>query len=63
MKRPEVDLKGLYTVHEACTLLGISRRTLKRYLDYGAIEHHVRKADHRIVFYGADLLKCYTTTI
>lgn len=61
MKRPIVDPTELYTVAETCSLLGITRRTLNRYTQAGAIKCQQRIADRRIVYYGEDILRCYYT--
>lgn len=56
-----VDPHEIYTIPEACRALGIDRRTLCRYTAAGAITSHIRKADGRIVYFGADISKCYYT--
>jgi predicted site-specific integrase-resolvase len=59
MKKPDVIPDELYTVPETCKALGINRRTLRRYTNAGAIACHIRNADNRIVYLGADIFKCY----
>ncbi|MBR1510548.1 MAG: helix-turn-helix domain-containing protein [Bacteroidales bacterium] len=62
MKKPNVNPTEPYTVPEACMAMGITRRTLYRYTEAGALKAHRRKADNRIVFWGKDLLNCYYST-
>lgn len=59
MKKPIVEPKEIYTIPEACRVLGIDRRTLSRYTESGAIRCHRRKADNRIVYFGEDITLCY----
>ncbi len=61
MRKPNVNPEDLLTIPECCRALGIDRRTLRRYTDAGAIVSHIRKADNRIVYYGADIIKCFYT--
>ena len=60
MKKPNVTENEIYTIQEACKALGIDRRTLRRYANAGCITMHIRTADNRIVFFGQDILKCYS---
>ena len=41
--RPNIDYTGSYTVTQASTLLGISRRTLRRYEAAGYIVAHLNR--------------------
>ena len=59
MKKPNIDLDGLYTIPEVCDVLGIDRRTLRRYTIAGSIVSHVRVSDNRIVYKGLDIHNCY----
>lgn len=59
MKRPEVTATEIYTIPETCRLLGVDRRTLRRWTSAGSIACHIRRCDGRIVYVGADIAKCY----
>lgn len=63
MKKPIVKPGELYTIPEACKVLGIDRRTLSRYTEAGAIKSHIRTADKRIVYFAEDITKCYYTVV
>ena len=63
MTKPNATLDELYTVPETAKLLGIDRRTLRRWTLAGSIRSHIRKCDGRIVYTGADIIKCYSTII
>ena len=59
MKFPEVNLNAIYTIPETCKILGIDRRTLKRWTSNGGIKAAIRKCDGRIVYSGAAIHNCY----
>lgn len=59
MRKPNVVLDDIYTIPETCDLLGIDRRTLRRWTVAGSITSHIRTCDGRIVYTGADIHKCY----
>ncbi|MBQ6254715.1 MAG: helix-turn-helix domain-containing protein [Bacteroidales bacterium] len=63
MKKPEVIPDEIYTIPETCKVLGIDRRTLRRYTTAGSITCHIRKADQRIVYRGQDISDCYYSII
>lgn len=63
MTKPNATPDELYTVPETAKLLGIDRRTLRRWTLAGSIPSHIRKCDNRIVYIGKDILKCYSTLI
>ena len=59
MKKPDANPEDIYTIPEACKLLGIDRRTLRRWTQAGIPKAHIRKCDNKIVYLGKDLLSCY----
>lgn len=63
MKKPIVDPTELYSIPETCAILGIDRRTLRRYTKAGSITCHIRKCDGRIVYFGSDITLCYSTVV
>ena len=63
MKKPNVVITEIYTIPQTCEILGIDRRTLRRYTASGTITAHIRACDKRIVYYGDDIAKCYYTVI
>lgn len=63
MKEPHVDPQKLYTPTEAMSHLGICRRTLDRYAEYGTIKYQVRAAGNRRVYTGQAIIDCYYTMV
>lgn len=63
MKKPVVIMEELYTIPQTCEILGVDRRSLRRFTAAGAIASHVRCADGRIVYYGKDIYDCYYRVI
>ena len=63
MTKPKATPDELYTVPETAKLLGIDRRTLRRWTQAGSIRSHIRKCDNRIVYLGEDILNCYSNII
>lgn len=59
MKTPVVNHDQLYNIPETCKVLGIDRRTLRRWTQAGSIAAHIRKCDGRIVYFGKDILACH----
>lgn len=56
--RPNIDYTGSYTVTQASTLLGISRRTLRRYESSGLVVAHLNKLGRR-KYSGRELIKLW----
>lgn len=54
---PNVILTSRYDTKEACTLLGITRKTLLRYTKYGTIKCGYRKATMKRFYTGLAILK------
>lgn len=61
--KPEVDPIGLYNQKQTAAALHVCRHTLKRYIEAGAIKPRRRKAGRGVVFSGADIIKCWRTTL
>lgn len=58
-ERPRVTSDGRYPVMKTCALLGITRATLARYRKAGRITATYRETDHRVVFEGREILRCW----
>ena len=56
--RPNIDYTGSYTVTQAGALLGISRRTLRRYEASGYVVAHLNKLGKR-KYSGRELIKLW----
>lgn len=56
--RPNIDYTGSYTVTQASALLGISRRTLRRYESAGYVVAHLNKLGKR-KYSGRELIKLW----
>lgn len=54
--KPKVNLQGRYSVREVCTILGISRETLRRKTLGGIIPVYYRKANMRPYYIGSDII-------
>lgn len=59
--RPNIASNGSYSVSQASTLLGIDRRTLRRYESAGYIVAHLNKFGRR-KYSGRELLKLWQMT-
>jgi len=62
-KLADIDLGGVYTIGETCTLLGVHRNTLRRYTRQNKITAQVRKADGKVMYRGRDIERLVKTTI
>ena len=56
--RPQIASTGSYSVSQASTLLGIHRRTLRRYESAGYIVAHVNQLGRR-KYMGRELIKLW----
>ena len=56
---PDVNLNAIYTIPETCKILGIDRRTLKRWTNNGGIKASIRKCDGKMVYSGTAIHNCY----
>lgn len=59
--RPNIAPTGSYSVSQASTLLGIDRRTLRRYESAGYIVAHLNQFGRR-KYSGRELLKLWQMT-
>lgn len=57
-ERPNITLKGSYTVTQAAALLDISRKTLRRYESAGYVVAHCNKLGRR-KYSGRELIKLW----
>ena len=57
--RPHIAPNGSYTVTQATTLLGISRRTLRRYESAGLVVAHLNQLGRR-KYLGRELIKLWS---
>ena len=55
---PHIAPSGSYTVTQASTLLGISRKTLRRYESAGYVVAHINKLGRR-KYSGRELLRLW----
>lgn len=60
---PIVNAASRYSVNETCTLLGISRKTLKKYTDSALIDCGFRKATLRKYYTGLAILKFWRASV
>ncbi len=56
--RPNIDYLGSYTVTQASALLGISRKTLRRYESAGLVVAHLNRMGRR-KYSGRELIKLW----
>lgn len=56
--RPNIDYTGSYTVTQASSLLGIDRKTLRRYESAGLVVAHCNQLGRR-KYMGRELLKLW----
>jgi DNA-binding transcriptional MerR regulator len=56
--RPHIDHAGSYTVTQASSLLGIDRKTLRRYESAGLVVAHCNQLGRR-KYMGRELLKLW----
>lgn len=56
--RPNIDYLGSYTVTQASALLGISRKTLRRYESAGLVVAHLNRMGRR-KYAGRELIKLW----
>lgn len=56
--RPNIDYLGSYTVTQASALLGISRKTLRRYESAGLVVAHLNCLGRR-KYSGRELIKLW----
>lgn len=56
--RPNIDYLGSYTVTQASALLGISRKTLRRYESAGLVVAHLNRLGRR-KYSGRELIKLW----
>lgn len=61
--KPNVSLDGRYTVTQTCKALGIHRNTLARYTASHAIKCSYRKADHRKVYTGENIIRLWKSQL
>lgn len=56
--RPDIDYLGSYTVAQASALLGISRKTLRRYESAGLVVAHLNRLGRR-KYSGRELIRLW----
>lgn len=56
--RPDIDYCGSYTVTQASALLGISRKTLRRYESAGLVVAHLNRMGRR-KYSGRELIRLW----
>ncbi len=57
--KPEVEPTGRYSINETAIKLGISRRTVERYIKNEDIKAQVRKIDGKHYVTGIEILKVW----
>ncbi len=62
-EEPKVRPDGRYSVKETCQALGISRETLRRYTNAGAIIVKHRRVNMRPFYTGANILSLWRATM
>ena len=60
---PVVNAVSRYSINETCALLGISRKTLKKYTDLALIDCGFRKATLRKYYTGLAILKFWRASV
>lgn len=60
---PIVNATSRYSVNETCALLGISRKTLKKYTDLALIDCGFRKATLRKYYTGLAIMKFWRASV
>jgi predicted site-specific integrase-resolvase len=57
--KPQIELRGRYSITEAARALMVDRKTLYRYRDNGDITVNYRKINSRPFIYGSELIKVW----
>jgi predicted site-specific integrase-resolvase len=63
IEKPEVIADGLYNQRQTAEALKVDRHTIARYEADGLIKFRIRKAGKRKVTTGAEIMKCWKSTI
>ena len=57
IEEPNVSANSRYDINAACTLLGVSRKTLGKYTSAGLIKCGIRACNGRKFYLGSELLR------
>lgn len=62
-EEPKVSPKSRYDTNATCTLLGVSRKTLRKYTVAGLIKCGLRQCNGRKFYEGSDILKFWKMAV
>lgn len=60
--QPEVTATGRYSIQDTATQLGISKRTVERYIEEKKLKAQVRKLNGKKYVTGTEILKVWNQT-
>lgn len=60
---PKVNAASRYSINETCELLGITRKTLQKYTEFGLIRCGYRKATMKKFYTGLFIMKFWMTAV
>lgn len=60
--QPEVTATGRYSIADTATKLGVSRRTVERYIELKKLKAQVRKVNGKRYVTGTEILKVWNQT-
>lgn len=60
---PKVNAASRYSINETCKLLGISRKTLQKYTEYGMIRCGFRKATMKKFYTGLSITEFWRAAV
>jgi len=58
-----VKPEGLYSIGQACTILGIHRNTLRNYTASGKLKSHIHTLTGKQVYRGSDIVRFFNSVI
>lgn len=62
-EEPNVSCNSRYDINATCSLLGISRNTLRKYTALGFIKSEIRRCNGRSFYFGSEILKFWKGSI
>ena len=60
--QPEVTATGRYSIQDTAKQLGVSRRTVERFIEDKKLKAHVRKINGKKYITGSEILKVWNQT-
>jgi predicted site-specific integrase-resolvase len=60
--QPQVEATGRYSISDTAIKLGVSKRTIERYITAGKIKAQYRKANSKPFVTGLEIVKAWQAT-